>query len=121
MRRAHRVKSTAHLVLAVATLFCTSWQLDAHPESYAWLLPMALAFLAIVLEIPEIARVDAPDPVEAELATLHREFEAHCRAGGWNDVDLALSPKGHYVFAPVNEGWKRWQANAEAGRGSLKG
>lgn len=113
MRSSHRIKCTTHLVLSTALVGLSSWQLDSQPQSFAWFVAMLLGFLTFVVEIPELARRD-DEPFETpELQAQRRAFEDHCRAGGWNDVDLGRMRGGSYARTALNEAWQRWLAQAQ--------
>lgn len=110
MRTAHCIKATAHLAIGVSTIALCFWKLAEHPQSLSWLVAMLLGFLALVIELPELARADAETVPTPELAAQRRAFEAHCREGGWHDSELNYTRDDRYANAVVNESWQRWLA-----------
>lgn len=120
MRSAYRNKSTAHLVLGTTAVLFSLNQLDQQPLVLGWLVTAGLGLLVALLELPELARHEEQAPDPSRIADMRRQFEDHCRLGGWCDADLNLTGKGRYAHQVVDACWVHWQAKAEAAERAIR-
>lgn len=115
MRRAHRLKSTAHLILGAGMMGAAFLNLEGSREPKAWLALLILGLVTFGLEVPELARMDTDgaDYDTPERAARRRAFETHYQRAGWPGYAFARTAEGIYAQATMNEAWHRWQEHED--------